>query len=108
VVIIVASDQNGQREALGSGFVVSHGKIATNHHVVEGMNQAYIVFSDGAVKPISSVVADSIQQDLRILAVETGNRPPLPFGDELSLQQGDSVYALGAPKVWNSPSQTGS
>jgi S1-C subfamily serine protease len=98
VVIIVASDQNGQREALGSGFVVSHGKIATNHHVVEGMNQAYIVFSDGAVKPISSVVADSIQQDLIILAVETGNRPPLPFGDELSLQQGDSVYALGAPK----------
>jgi len=98
VVIIVASDQNGQREALGSGFVASHGRIATNHHVVEGMNQAYVVFSDGAVKPVSSVVADSVQLDLIILAVETGNRPPLPFGDELSLQQGDPVYALGAPK----------
>lgn len=98
VVVIVASDQNGQREALGSGFVVGHGRIATNHHVVEGMTEAYVVFSDGAVKPVSSVVADSAQQDLIVLAVETGNRPSLAFGDELSLQQGDPVYALGAPK----------
>jgi len=98
VVIIVASDQKDQREALGSGFVVSHGRIATNHHVVEGMNEAYVVFSDGAVKVVSKVVADSAQQDLIILAVETGNRPALVLGDELSLQQGDSVYALGAPK----------
>jgi hypothetical protein len=97
-VIIVASDQTDQREALGSGFIVSHGRIATNHHVVEGMNEAYVVFSDGAVKLVSKVVADSAQQDLIILAVETGNRPALVLGDELSLQQGDSVYALGAPK----------
>lgn len=98
VVVIVATDQNGQREALGSGFIVSHGRIATNHHVVEGMNEAYVVFSDGDVKPVSRVVADSAQQDLIVLATETGNRSPLVFGDELSLQQGDPVYALGAPK----------
>jgi S1-C subfamily serine protease len=98
VVVIVAMDQNGQREALGSGFIVSHGRIATNHHVVEGMNEAYVVFSDGGVKPVSKVVADSTQQDLIVLTVETGSRAPLVFGDELSLQQGDSVYALGAPK----------
>ncbi|HLZ51814.1 MAG TPA: S1C family serine protease [Candidatus Acidoferrum sp.] len=98
VVVIVASDQKGQREALGSGFIVSSGRIATNHHVVEGMNEAYVVFSDGDVKPVSKVVADSGQQDLIILAVETGKRSALMFGDELSLQQGDSVYALGAPK----------
>jgi hypothetical protein len=98
VVVIVASDQKGQREALGSGFIVSTGRIATNHHVVEGMNEAYVVFSDGDVKPVSKVIADSAQQDLIILAVETGKRSALMFGDELSLQQGDSVYALGAPK----------
>src|SRR6266404_507663 len=98
VVVIVASDQNGKREALGSGFIVSRGRIATNHHVLEGMNKAYVVFSDGDVKPAARVVADSTQQDLIVLAVETGSRSPLKFGDELSLQQGDSVYALGAPK----------
>src|SRR5882724_4728890 len=98
VVVIVASDQRGQREALGSGFIVSRGRIATNHHVVEGMNEAYVLFSDRDVKPVSKVVADSTQQDLIILGVATGNRSPLVFGDELSLKQGDSVYALGAPK----------
>lgn len=98
VVVIVAADQNGQREALGSGFVVGYGRIATNHHVVEGMKEAYVVFSDGDVKPVSKVVADSGQQDLIVLGVETGNRAPLAFGDELSLQQGDTVYALGAPE----------
>ena len=62
------------------------------------MNEAYVVFSDGGVKPVSKVIADSAEQDLIILAVETGKRSSLMFGDELSLQQGDSVYALGAPK----------
>lgn len=98
VVVIVADDQSTQREALGSGFLVSRDRIATNHHVLEGMKEAYVVFSDGKVKPVSGVVADSVQQDLIILRVETGNRPSLSFGDELSLQQGDPVYALGAPK----------
>jgi trypsin-like peptidase len=98
VVVIVADDQYSQREALGSGFLVSRDQIATNHHVVEGMKEAYVVFSDGVVKRVSGVVADSVQQDLIILKVETGNRPALLFGDELSLQQGDPVFALGAPK----------
>ncbi|MFI5095375.1 MAG: S1C family serine protease [Candidatus Acidiferrales bacterium] len=98
VVVIVADDQNTQREALGSGFLVSRDRIATNHHVLEGMKEAYVLFSDGAIKRVSGVVADSVQQDLIILRVETGKRPSLPLGDELSLQQGDPVYALGAPK----------
>lgn len=96
VVVIVTSDE--RREALGSGFIVSPGRIATNHHVVAGMNQALVIFSDGDTKPVSKVVADSTEQDLIVLAVETGNRRPVKFGDELSLQQGDAVYALGAPK----------
>jgi len=98
VVVIVAGDENSQREALGSGFIVGHDMIATNHHVVEGMNEAFVVFSDGDVKPVSRVVADSTQQDLIVLTVETDARPTLVFGDELSLRQGDTVYALGAPK----------
>jgi Trypsin-like peptidase domain len=98
VVVIVADDQNSQREALGSGFLVTRDQIATNDHVVNGMKEAYVLFLDGAIKRVSGVVADSVQPDLIILRVETGNRPSLPFGDELSLQQGDPVYALGAPK----------
>lgn len=98
VVVIFAADQNGQRQVLGSGFIVARGKIATNHHVLQGMSNAQVVFSDGEVKSVSGVVADSPQQDLIILSADTGDRSPLVLGDELSLQQGASVYALGAPQ----------
>jgi serine protease Do len=98
VVVIIAADQTNKNEALGSGFIVSNNRIVTNHHVLEGMSQAVIVFSDGSVKSVSSVIADSAEQDLIVVTTQTGNRQPLPFGGELALQQGDSVYALGAPK----------
>ena len=76
VVVIIASDQNDQREALGSGFIVDRRKIVTNHHVVEGMSQAYVVFSDGATKPVTRVAADSAQQDLIVLRLTPGIAPP--------------------------------
>ncbi len=98
VVVIIAADQTRQTEALGSGFVVGQNKIVTNHHVLAGMSQAEVVFSDGSVKPVSNVIADSPEQDLIAVTTQTESRHPLPLGDELTLQQGDSVYALGAPK----------
>jgi len=98
VVVIIAADQSSQNEALGSGFIVSNNRIVTNHHVLAGMSEAAIVFSDGSVKLVSDIIADSAEQDLIVVTAPTGNRQPLPFGDELALQQGDSVYALGAPK----------
>ncbi len=67
VVVIVADDQNTQREALGSGFLVGRDRVVTNHHVVDDMKEAYVVFSDGKVKLVSGVVVDSVQQDLIIL-----------------------------------------
>jgi len=97
VVVILASNEKGQREALGSGFVVRKNTIATNHHVIEGMSSAFVVFSDGAVREVTGVIADSTQLDVILLNVETGGRPPLTLGDELELQQGDPVYAIGAP-----------
>jgi tetratricopeptide (TPR) repeat protein len=98
VVVIFAMDEKGQRSVQGSGFIVDRNKVATNHHVVQTMTQAYVIFSDGVIITVTGVVADSAEQDLTILAVETGSRPPLVMGDELTLQQGDPVYALGAPQ----------
>lgn len=98
VVLIIASAQNRQQGAQGSGFVVDQDRIVTNHHVVEGMSQAFVLFSDGKVQQVSEVVSDSPEQDLIILAAETGQRHPLPLGDEFSLREGDAVYAIGAPK----------
>jgi S1-C subfamily serine protease len=98
VVVIFAMDEHGERTVQGSGFIVGKNKVATNHHVVESMSQAYVIFSDGDIKTVTGVVADSAEQDLTILSVETGPRPTLALGDELALREGDSVYALGAPR----------
>jgi S1-C subfamily serine protease len=73
VVVIIAADQNGQREALGSGFVVNQDRIVTNHHVVEGMNKADVVFSDGSIKPVSNVercVVNRVRLHARIVPRE--------------------------------------
>jgi S1-C subfamily serine protease len=96
VVVIVASSENEQ--GLGSGFIVGDGKIVTNHHVLLGMTEAFVVFADGKVQPVLEVIAASAEQDLMIVKVQTGRRPPLSLGDELSLNEGDPVYAIGAPK----------
>lgn len=97
VVYILGGDANGKPTVQGSGFIVARDKIVTNHHVVAGTAIAIAVFSDGTSSTIKSVIADSAARDLIILGVDTGQRPALPLGDELTLQQGDPVYAIGAP-----------
>src|SRR6516162_1895588 len=53
VVVIFAGTQDGEKQVLGSGFIVEENRIVTNHHVIEGMTQAYALFSDGKVQPVS-------------------------------------------------------
>jgi len=98
IIFIIAGDNSGNPTVQGSGFIVGKDRIVTNHHVVAGTSIAVAVFSDGASSPITSVVADSAAKDLIVLGTATGQRPALPLGDELALQQGDPVYAIGAPR----------
>jgi S1-C subfamily serine protease len=98
VVVIVVCDQDGKPSGQGSGFIVAKDRIATNHHVLRDASSAIVVFADGSTKEAEGIVADSSTKDLAILAVKTGARPPLKMGDELSIHQGDPVYAIGAPR----------
>jgi tetratricopeptide (TPR) repeat protein len=70
----------------------------TNHHVMTGVSSAFAVFSDGSSSTVTDVFADSQSKDLIVLVVDTGHRPALRLGDELTLRQGDAVYAIGAPQ----------
>jgi tetratricopeptide (TPR) repeat protein len=98
IVLIVGGDSNGQPTVQGSGFVIAQDRIVTNHHVVAGASTAAAVFSDGGTSEVEAVVADSPGSDLIVLVASTGQRQPVRLGDELSLQQGDPVYAIGAPQ----------
>jgi len=98
VVVIIVGDQDGKPLSQGSGFIVAKDRIVTNHHVLENASNAIVVFADGATSEVEGIVADSSTRDLAILSVKTGARAALKIGDELSVHQGDPVYAMGAPR----------
>ncbi len=98
VVTILTFDANRAPEGQGSGFIVAKNRVATNYHVVADSTSASVIFDDGSIAPITSVVAASAPKDLAIVEVETGNRPSLTLGNELDLKVGETIYAIGAPK----------
>jgi S1-C subfamily serine protease len=98
VVIIISADKDAKPIGQGSGFIVSKNRVVTNHHVIDGSAGVLVVFADGATSVVEGIAADSPTRDITILSVDTGTRPTLKFGDELSMRQGDAVYAVGAPR----------
>lgn len=98
IVVIVTADKDNKPVGQGSGFIVAKDRIVTNHHVLEGAANAVVFYSDGASILVEGITADSQARDLVILSVQTGSRSPLRLGDELSVRQGDAVYAIGAPQ----------
>ena len=98
VVVVIVADRNSKPFGQGSGFIVAKNRVVTNHHVVQGARDALVVFEDGTSESVEGVVADSPAHDLTFLVVKTGARSPLKLGDELTVRQGDPVYALGAPR----------
>lgn len=98
VVVIVTADKDANPTGQGSGFIVAKNKIVTNHHVIEGASSALVIFADGATAEVNGIIADSAPRDLAILSVQTGSRSALKLGDELSIRQGDPIFALGAPR----------
>ena len=94
VVALVMEDATGKPLALGSGFVVREGVIATNLHVIRGAASGYAKFVDNAAKHrIRGIVASDPARDLVLLAIEDVKAPPLPLGDSAKVAVGDDVYA---------------
>lgn len=83
---------------VGSGFVVDgSGYIATNAHVVSGMETITVYMSDGEVLPATLIGCDIIS-DVAVIKVESENElTVLDFGDSTELSVGDIVCAIGTP-----------
>lgn len=101
--IRIMENRSGSRAALGSGFVVSGGKlIATNYHVISNKvmePDKYRIEIDLGGKPqIASIVRVDVVHDLALLAVD--GAPAV--GDALVIakqtpQKGEVLYSLGNP-----------
>lgn len=99
VVLLVVEDSGGQPLAMGSGFVVRKGVVATNMHVIEGAARAFAKLVDDETKyNISGVVASDAKSDLVLLSADGLGADSLAIGDSDAVAAGDTVYAIGNPR----------
>jgi S1-C subfamily serine protease len=82
----------------GAGVLVDHkGHVLTCWHVIEGMEPLRVSFSDGSA--YDAVLVDSDRElDLALLRIDRQTDPQLTPASITSVQPGDDVYALGAPR----------
>jgi S1-C subfamily serine protease len=101
----VATDLTGPvptpESVLGTGFVVTYGNsdyIVTNFHVVDGLANSTVTFSDGNAYQ-GEVVGSDAYSDLAVVSVECSPSEfhPLQLGVSSSLEVGESVVAIGNP-----------
>lgn len=82
----------------GSGFfITSNGYLLTNHHVIDGMQEVAILYSNKVYKAI--IKAQSKDKDIALLKVE-GEFPPVCISDESECRVGEDIFVVGYPKLW--------
>jgi len=94
----------GEREALGSGFVVdSRGYIITNNHVVDKADKIYVKLStdpDSATEHGRPAHVIGVDKETDIAVIKIDAPEPLPtvkLGNSDGAQVGDWVLAIGSP-----------
>src|SRR5438132_6426392 len=98
-VLLVMEDANGQPLALGSGFFVRAGDIASNLHVVEGAARGYAkLVGQKAKSDIEGITAVDPERDLVVLKISASVSPSLSLGNSDAVQVGESVFAVGNPQ----------
>jgi serine protease Do len=89
---------DGNEGGVGSGVIYSEdGYIVTNNHVVEGANEAEVVFADGSREPAEIVGSDEVT-DLAVLRVDRNDLPAADFADSGDLAPGQMAVAIGSPQ----------
>ncbi|WP_223805826.1 S1 family peptidase [Ornithinibacillus gellani] len=97
--IVVVETQDGR----GTGFSVSNdGMIITNHHVIEGADEAIIGFPEDGLFT-AEVVADFPEIDLAVLQLQEDEQqlPALKLAQELTFKEEEAVYFIGNPLRFN-------
>ena len=94
------------REVIGSGVVISDGRILTSNHVVSYASRILVQPDGSSDKLVAKVAASSYGTDLAVLTLEDpaffNGHPPLPFGTAVP-EVGQPVvvygYAVGGDSV---------
>ena len=91
-------DQGTQRSSIGSGVIVDagNGYIITNHHVIKGADEIYVVLEDRRELEAELVGSDS-KTDIAVLKVKSSGLKAIPFADSEAVKVGDYTVAIGNP-----------
>ncbi len=94
------SDGSGSTEKVevggGTGFIISSdGLILTNRHVVSDETAEYTVVLDDGTEYSATVLGRDTFNDIAVVKIEASGLPTLELGDSDSLQQGQTVIAVG-------------
>lgn len=84
-------------EGYGSGIIISEeGHVLTNHHVVEGAKELFVIMSDGETVKAELIGSDA-QSDIAVLKIEPNNLTVAKIGDSDKMRKGDFAIAIGNP-----------
>ena len=84
-----------EESSRGSGVILdAAGHIATNYHVIKGMQDIVVQLTDGRSAPARRVGTDP-DTDLALLQIKLSPLPVMPLGRSDSLRVGDVVLAIG-------------
>ena len=96
--VLVEARRDGRRVGTGTGWVLdgAQGLVVTSAHVVNGATSMLV--GVGSELTETTVVAVAPCEDLAVLRAEgTVGLRSLPLGDQSSLEQGETVVAVGYP-----------
>ncbi|MDP9052628.1 MAG: trypsin-like peptidase domain-containing protein [Acidobacteriota bacterium] len=98
------SGGTGEREALGSGFIVdSRGYIVTNNHVVDKADKIYVKLSTDPENGTehgrpAHVIGVDPETDIAVIKIDAPEPlPTIKLGNSDGAQVGDWVLAIGSP-----------
>ena len=81
----------------GSGFVITaDGYILTNYHVIDGVEDLKVSFSDGTTYD-AMLVGGVEENDIAVLKIDAEGLTPVVVGSSSALQVGEQVAAIGNP-----------
>jgi S1-C subfamily serine protease len=86
-------DAKGEISA-GTGFVIGSDIVLTNQHVVAGVDRVYATFISGR-RVMGQVMVTNEAQDLALIQADTGQVPPITWGDDRALSRGTPLKAIG-------------
>jgi serine protease Do len=95
--VVSISARAGEVSGIGSGFIYDeNGYIATANHVIENMEEIYVIFSDGS-KAEAQVISGNSFTDIALLKVDRRGLKKVEKGDSGALLVGERVVAIGTP-----------